>query len=327
LFDYSSAKILGRSGASATATIDETEIGVEFQCQPPDTQWASDLLVSLQRKDISGCGIAAVILRRHNELRDGEQNERYPQETKQHSKVTHYPATKPTFKKWLPTKNTSAHWYDAERFENLIESFIGVEGSGGPVRTINQFVRDFDGLTHTQKAADLVNRAVCEDFEKFKPLFERVQRELKSGIRHTLPVQTMDEIKMAEIQKGEYFIVQGQIAYVDEVGEGFRTQYDRLDSRLRVIYDNGTESNLLMRSFQRALHRDTAGRLITNPDIGPLFAEEPSDGDLASGTIYVLRSKSDHPVVAASCDVLHKIGVTGDKVETRIANAKLDPPS
>ena len=54
----------------------------------------------------------------------------------------------------------------------------------------------------------------------------------------------MDEIKIAEIQQGEYFIVHGQIAYVAEVGEGFRTQYDRRDSRLRVIYDNRTESNL-----------------------------------------------------------------------------------
>jgi hypothetical protein len=186
-------------------------------------------------------------------------------------------------------------------------------------------------LRHVRKSADkraaeeIANRDVCEGFETFEPLFERVKRELESGIRHTLPVHAMDEIKMAEIQKGEYFIVQGQIAYVADVGDGFRTQYDRRDSRMRVIYDNGTESNLLMRSFQRALHRDAAGRLITNPDTGPLFAEEPADDDLASGTIYVLRSKSDHPAVAANRDVLHKIGVTGGKIETRIANAKLDP--
>ncbi len=130
---------------------------------------------------------------------------------------------------------------------------------------------------------------------------------------------------MAGIQKVEYFIVQGQMAYVAEVGEDFRTQYDRRDSRLRVIYDNGTESDLLMRSFQRALHRDAAGRLITNPDTGPLFAQDPADYDLASGTIYVLRIKSDHPVVTANRDVLRKIGVTGGKVDTRIANANLDP--
>jgi T5orf172 domain len=186
-------------------------------------------------------------------------------------------------------------------------------------------------LRHVRKSADkraaeeIANRAVCEDFETFKPLFEQVQRELKSGVRKTLPVHNMEEIKLAEIQKGEYFIVGGQIAYVAETGEDFTTQYDRRDSRLRVIYDNGTESNLLIRSFQRALYRDESGRLITNPETGPLFADQPADDDLASGTIYVLRSKSEHPVVAANRDVLHKIGVTGGKVETRIANASLDP--
>jgi len=186
-------------------------------------------------------------------------------------------------------------------------------------------------LRHVRKSVDkraaeeIANRTVCEDFEKFKPLFEQVKNELKSGIRSTRPVQTMDEINLARIQQGEYFIVQGQIAYIAEVGEEFITQYDRRDSRLRVIYDNGTEGNLLMRSFQRALHRDAAGRLITNPDIGPLFAGESSEEDMASGTIYVLRSKSNHPSVAANRDILHKIGVTGGKIETRIVNAKLDP--
>jgi len=190
---------------------------------------------------------------------------------------------------------------------------------------------DITELRHVRTSADkraaeeIANSTLCDDFDKFEPIFERVKRELKSGIRRTLPVQNLDEIRMAEIQKDQCFIVQGQIAYVADVGEAFRTQYDRRDSRLRVIYDNGTESNLLMRSFQRALHRDSAGRLITNPDTGPLFAEETAADDLSTGTIYVLRSKSDHPVVAANRDVLHKIGVTGSKVETRITNAKLDP--
>ena len=80
-----------------------------------------------------------------------------------------------------------------------------------------------------------------------------------------------------------------------------------------------------MRSFQRALHRDETARIITNPDNGPLFAQEPAEDDLASGTIYVLRSKSEQPEIAAHRDVLHKIGVTGGKVEARFANAKLDP--
>ena len=130
---------------------------------------------------------------------------------------------------------------------------------------------------------------------------------------------------MAEIKQNEFFIVGGQIAYVAEMGDEFTTQYDRRDSRLRVIYDNGTESDVLLRSLQRALHRDEAGRRITEPAAGPLFAGEADDGDLASGTIYVLRSRSDHPVVAGNRDVLHKIGVTGGSVERRVANARLDP--
>ena len=152
-----------------------------------------------------------------------------------------------------------------------------------------------------------------------------MKRELKAGVRLTRVVHALDEIKLAEIQKGEFFIVEGQMAYIAEIGEEIRTQYERKDSRLRVIYDNGTESDVLQRSFQRALHRDPAARLVTNPSAGPLFSDEASESDQESGTIYVLRSKSDLPVVTANRDVLHKIGVTGGEVSARIANAKLDP--
>ncbi len=94
---------------------------------------------------------------------------------------------------------------------------------------------------------------------------------------------------------------------------------------MRVIYDNGTESDVLQRSFQRALYRDEAARLITNPSAGPLFGNEAADDDQQSGTIYVVRSKSDLPLVAAHRDVLHKIGVTGqEKVAKRFADAKND---
>ena len=126
-------------------------------------------------------------------------------------------------------------------------------------------------------------------------------------------------------KQGEFFIVNGQIAYVAEVGGEFETEYERRDSRLRVIYDNGTESDLLLRSLQRALHRDETGRRVTDPEAGPLFAEEEGYEGTETGTIYVLRSQSNHPEIADKRDVLHKIGVTGGKVEKRIANAERDP--
>lgn len=190
---------------------------------------------------------------------------------------------------------------------------------------------DITVLRHVRQSAEkraaeeIAQRKSCEDFETFKPLFEAVQRELKDGIRETLAVHKLDELRLNEIQQGEFFIVEGQLAYIAEVGEEIRTKYERRDSRLRVIYNNGTESDVLQRSFQRALHRDEAARLVTNPSAGPLFDDEASDDDQESGTIYVLRSKSDNPVVAAHRDVLHKIGVTGQtNVAARFANAKND---
>ncbi|MEJ0003788.1 MAG: GIY-YIG nuclease family protein [Pararobbsia sp.] len=174
-------------------------------------------------------------------------------------------------------------------------------------------------------AEEIAQREPCEDFETFKPLFERVQRELKEGIRETHAFHKLDEIKLTEIQQGEFYIVEGQLAYVAEVGEDIRTKYERRDSRLRVIYGNGTENDVLQRSFQRALYRDEAARLVTNPSAGPLFDDEASEDDQESGTIYVLRSKSDNPIVAANREVLHKIGVTGQSnIATRFANARND---
>ena len=169
-------------------------------------------------------------------------------------------------------------------------------------------------------AEEIANRTRCEDFGDFKPIFDSVQKELENGARKTRTF----ELK-AEIRPGSLFIVGGQIAYVAEMGDVSSNAQGRRDARLRVIFDNGTESNLLMRSLQRALHKDEAGRRITDPSAGPLFSGENDDADLASGTIYVLRSKSDHPVVDENRDVVHKIGVTGGSIEKRIANTKLDP--
>jgi hypothetical protein len=148
----------------------------------------------------------------------------------------------------------------------------------------------------------------------------RLQQDIESGVRQTRPF----ELK-AEIRPGSFFIVGGQKAYVAEMGEMFSNAQGRTDARLRVIFDNGTESNLLMRSLQRALHKDEAGRRITDPSAGPLFSDQHDDGDQASGTIYVLRSRSDNPLVAQNRDVVHKIGVTSGDVKRRLINAKLDP--
>ena len=82
---------------------------------------------------------------------------------------------------------------------------------------------------------------------------------------------------------------------------------------------------ILLRSLQKAFYKDESGRRITDPNAGPLFDDVVEDEDIESGTIYVLRSKSEHPEIKPHANLLHKIGVTGGSVATRISNAKLDP--
>ena len=194
---------------------------------------------------------------------------------------------------------------------------LGVEGAAEADITALRHVRSRAEINAADEIAD---HEPCKDFDHFRPLFKQAENELKSGARQTRPFG-----KDASVETGDFFILGGQVAYVAEKGEIYRTPNGEQNTRLRVIYGNGTESNLLLRSLQRALYKDDAGRRLTDPNAGPLFSEISEKDDIESGTIYVLRSKSEHPVVAANRDVLHKIGVTGGDVARRIAGAELEP--
>jgi len=193
---------------------------------------------------------------------------------------------------------------------------LGVDA--GPVDITN--LRHVRSAAEKKAADEIANRQSCEDFDQFKPLFEQAQAELGSGLRQTRRFE-----RKSEIAPGRFYILGGQKAYVASMEEPVTNEHGNIDARLRVIFDNGTESNLLMRSFQKALQQDAAGRRIEEPSAGPLFADQTEDGDEASGIVYVLRSKSQHPTVQAHRNILHKIGVTSGDVARRIANARTDP--
>lgn len=203
------------------------------------------------------------------------------------------------------------------------ELLAELEGAAG-ASDITQ-LRHVRTSAEKRAAEEIANREPCPDFDTFKPLFAAVQSDLDSGARATRPFVKDAGFLKADITQGQFFVLGGQVAYVADVGETLKAPNGQSDARLRVIYSNGTESNMLRRSLQRALYKDETGRRITERASGPLFASESDEGDFASGTIYVLRSKSDHPTVSANREVLHKIGVTGGDVSRRIAGAKLDP--
>ncbi|HEL5321093.1 TPA: GIY-YIG nuclease family protein [Stenotrophomonas maltophilia] len=200
--------------------------------------------------------------------------------------------------------------------EDALLAELGIEASDED--DITQ-LRHVSTYAERKAAEEVANRTRCPDFEKFQPLFERVEADLKAGSRKALRFG-----RDASVLQGNFFILGGQMAYVAEVGEPIRAPNGEADARMRVIYSNGTESNLLQRSLQRALYKDETGRRVTDTDSGPLFGDTMEPDDIESGTIYVLQSRSDHPFVAQHRELIHKIGVTGGKVETRIAAAKDD---
>ena len=201
--------------------------------------------------------------------------------------------------------------------DELMDVLRGEEAT--PFRDIKE-LRNVRSREEIRAAEEVAKRNPCEDFESFRRTFENVRSELASGVRQTLKYKDN-----AEVNVGDMFILDGQKVLVVSKGEPFTNYYGRPDSRLRVIYDNGTESDLLVRSLQRALNKDKVSRRITEPDLGPLFSDEEDEDDLPTGYIYVLRSSSEHPFVTQNRQVLHKIGVTGGDVKRRVANARKNP--
>lgn len=212
----------------------------------------------------------------------------------------------------LDRLDTSSPEVDAFDADGLMAELAGL----GEEDDITQ-LRHVRSAEDKRAAEEIARRERCPDFEKFEPMFKQVKEDLANSTRVTRPF----ELK-AEIRPGAFFVVFGQICYVAEMGEIFTNPQGRTDARLRVVFDNGTQSGMLMRSLQRQLHEDEAGRRITDPVAGPLFADTADAGEAETGTIYVLRSQSDHPTVAEHRHVIHKIGVTSGSVEARIAGAE-----
>jgi len=181
-------------------------------------------------------------------------------------------------------------------------------------------------LTHVRSSAEkraaeeIANRTICQDFDQFAPLFKSVQADIKSGMRPVVPFG-----KDAKVEQGDFFIVDGLTAYVAHAGEEFKKEgLDRTDARLRVIFSNKTESDLLRTSLQRALYKDDASRRVARDLEGSLFGNMLDQGDVETGVIYVLRSLSEEPFIAENRELIHKIGVTGGSLEKRIANAQYE---
>lgn len=158
----------------------------------------------------------------------------------------------------------------------------------------------------------VAQREVCANFDQYEHLFDQVQRELKDG---TKKLSTFVE---SEMKQGDFFVLSGVLIYLEKIDDPYRGNSKKINRRTRCIYENGTESNVLLRSLGKRLS-DVGYAVKDNSDIVDI-----AEGDSETGYIYVLRSLSENPRIATTKN-LFKIGFSTTSVEERIKNAQQDP--
>ncbi len=170
------------------------------------------------------------------------------------------------------------------------------------------------------KKADNIARAhKAKDFAQYEQGFKDAHEALKNG------EMVRDSINSEyQIVPGRYFVFNGVLAYVEDRDNAFKSN-GKVNARLHVIYENGTENNILLRSFARTLYRAKEGARIVPANFQSLSEwSDEAEGDETTGYIYVLSSLSGETRVQDLLN-LYKIGFTTGSVENRIKNAEKDP--
>lgn len=163
---------------------------------------------------------------------------------------------------------------------------------------------------------DVAKRKKATDFETFEPLFKAKHAELADGAAKLVPFPSVKHIV-----EGTFFVLNGVMLFIAEVGDPeynkSRTREYRRE-RLRVIFENGTESSMYRQSLGVRMGEGD-GRAVVPTGFDSILAE-----DTATGYVYVLRSLSDDPQIA-NVPNLYKVGFSRGSVEKRITRAEREP--
>lgn len=181
--------------------------------------------------------------------------------------------------------------------------------------------QDMRRVIAKKKADYVAQHKLCENFDDYKPLFEKVHKELREGLRSLVKIN-----KTATLAEGRFYFVGGQMLLLEQIGELKRSSNFLPDARTRCIYENGTESDILLQTLRKnvvgdgyaisELREEAEAQFFSNSDI--------TTDDKVTGYIYVLSSLSDNPDIKNERN-LYKIGFTTDSVEQRISNAINEP--
>ena len=193
-----------------------------------------------------------------------------------------------------------------------------------------------DRASPDQFSDELVaKRKICEDFDKFSPIFSLIHEAMRNKQYHKAAFSSVKDIK-----EGSVFVLNGLVCYVASIYQAETRKNERNQQRLRLIFANGTESNMLIRSLASAQYRHDADSyqvVINAPEWQNLdllsgFADT-STHDMANlknqkdknltGIIYVAKLKKPRVEVAKYRN-LHKIGFSKNRGELRAKSSQMD---
>ena len=181
--------------------------------------------------------------------------------------------------------------------------------------------QDMRRVIAKKKADYVAQHKLCENFDDYKHLFAKVHRELKQGRRSLVKIN-----KTATLAEGRFYIVSGQMLLLEKIGELKKSSNFLPDARTRCIYENGTESDILLQTLRKNVVGDgyAVSELQDETNAGFFDNSDIVANDKITGYIYVLSSLSQDPAIK---DVKHlyKIGFSTNSVEQRIANAENEP--
>ena len=204
---------------------------------------------------------------------------------------------------------------DIEKIESLDDDPFGLLGDES---LDNDDIFILKNVSKTLEMPDYIaSRKVCKDFFKYEELFVNLQKDLQNKLRK------IEEYRGERfIQKGLFFVLKGVVGYVAEVGN-LSKQNNKINARLHCIFENGTESDMLLRSLSAELYKDGQVISFLNEEIADNLSQIISN-DEVSGYIYILKSKnSDNQI--RDIKNLYKIGYSTTKVDDRLKNAKNEP--
>lgn len=157
----------------------------------------------------------------------------------------------------------------------------------------------------------IAKRKKIKDFDRYEKLFKACQKDIAEGKRKLLQFRNEQDI-----HPNNFYVLNGVLLYVESVGERKKVN-NKTNARLKCIFENGTESDMLLRSLSAELYKN--GRRVTENEESLLDNIETDD--VATGFIYILRSLSEDAQISGIKN-LYKIGFTTGSVENRIKNAE-----